>query len=201
MAVLYYQFAFEFHLILISYLTLVFGFARYYDYFMRVLFDEKQIHDRVQILADMINSDYKGQEVIAIGVLKGAVIFYSELVRKLKMPLYFDFIQIGTYGASKESSGKVRVIKDIEKDISGKHLLIIEDIIDTGFTLDWLIKTLKERNPASIKIAVLLDKKSKRKIPVKIDYIGFESPDEFVVGYGLDFDDKYRELPYIGVLK
>ena len=180
---------------------LVFKHVRYYDYFMKVLFDDRQIKDRIQILSDMINASFIGQEVIAIGVLKGAVIFYSELVRKLKIPLYFDFIQVGSYGAAKESSGKVRIIKDIEKDISGKNVLIIEDIIDTGYTLDWLLKTLKKRNPASMKVAVLLDKKSKRKVPVKVDYIGFEVPDQFVVGYGLDFDDRYRELPYIGVLK
>ncbi len=168
---------------------------------MKVLFDDKRIKDRIQSLADMINADFVGQEVIAIGVLKGAVIFYSELVRKLKMPLYFDFIQVGSYGAKKESSGEIRVIKDIEKDIKGKNVLIIEDIIDTGFTLDWLVKTLQKRQPASLKIAVLLDKSSRRKIPVKVDYTGFETPDEFVVGFGLDHDDKYRELPYIGVLK
>lgn len=168
----------------------------------KILFSGDKIKERLKAVADRVNSDYSGKgEIIAIGVLKGAVIFYSDLVRLLNIPITFDFIQVGSYGAQKGSSGKIRVIKDIEKDISGKHVLIIEDIIDTGFTLDWLVKTLKERNPASIKIAVLLDKRSKRKIPVKVDYIGFESPDEFVVGYGLDFDDKYRELPYIGVLK
>lgn len=168
----------------------------------KILFASDQIKQRVGQMARQINSDYKDLgEIIVIGVLKGAVIFYSDLVRLLNVPISFDFIQVGSYGAGKGSSGEIRVIKDIEKNISGKHVLIIEDIIDTGFTLDWLIRKIKDKNPASIKIAVLLDKKSKRKIPVKVDYSGFEAPDEFVVGYGLDHDDKYRELPYIGVFK
>lgn len=165
----------------------------------KILYTEDEIRARVQELGEKISKDYG--EVLAIGILKGASIFYADLVRAIKIPVYFDFMRVSSYGESSVSSGKVDIKKDLETDIAGKDVLIVEDIIDTGITMSFLLKVLKERNPKSVKIAALLDKPERRVANVNIDYLGFNVPDEFLVGYGFDYSEKYRNLPYIGILK
>ena len=165
----------------------------------KILYTEDEIRARVQELGEKISKDYG--EVLAIGILKGASIFYADLVRAIKIPVYFDFMRVSSYGENSVSSGKVNIVKDLETDIAGKDVLIVEDIIDTGITMSFLLKVLKERNPKSVKIAALLDKPERRVANVNIDYLGFNVPDEFLVGYGFDYSEKYRNLPYIGILK
>jgi len=165
----------------------------------KILYTEDEIRARVQELGEKISKDYG--EVLAIGILKGASIFYADLVRAIKIPVYFDFMRVSSYGESSVSSGKVNIVKDLETDIAGKDVLIVEDIIDTGITMSFLLKVLKERSPKSVKIAALLDKPERRVANVNIDYLGFNVPDEFLVGYGFDYSEKYRNLPYIGILK
>ncbi len=165
----------------------------------KILYTEDEIRARVQELGEKISKDYG--EVLAIGILKGASIFYADLVRAIKIPVYFDFMRVSSYGENSVSSGKVNIVKDLETDIAGKDVLIVEDIIDTGITMSFLLKVLKERSPKSVKIAALLDKPERRVANVNIDYLGFNVPDEFLVGYGFDYSEKYRNLPYIGILK
>ena len=165
----------------------------------KILYTEDEIRARVQELGEKISKDYG--EVLAIGILKGASIFYADLVRAIKIPVYFDFMRVSSYGENSVSSGKVDIKKDLETDIAGKDVLIVEDIIDTGITMSFLLKVLKERSPKSVKIAALLDKPERRVANVNIDYLGFNVPDEFLVGYGFDYSEKYRNLPYIGILK
>ncbi len=165
----------------------------------KILYTEDEIRARVQELGEKISKDYG--EVLAIGILKGASIFYADLVRAIKIPVYFDFMRVSSYGENSVSSGKVNIVKDLETDIAGKDVLIVEDIVDTGITMSFLLKVLKERNPKSVKIAALLDKPERRVANVNIDYLGFNVPDEFLVGYGFDYSEKYRNLPYIGILK
>ena len=166
-----------------------------------ILFSEKEIAETVSRLAARINADYGGEEIIVGVVLKGSLTFAADLIRKLDMPIRLDFIQASSYGSGSKSTGQVKIKKDLENDIGGKHLLLIEDIIDSGNTLAGLKKMLKDRGPASVKICALLSKPSRREVEIEAEYIGAEIPDEFVVGYGLDYDEKYRNLPYIGVLK
>ena len=166
-----------------------------------VLITEEEIAAKVKEIAEQINKDYAEKEIICVCILKGAVIFFGNLVKNLNMPLSFDFMVVSSYESGTVSSGQLKIKKDLEQDISGKHVLIIEDILDTGNTLKKLKEELTLRNPASIKLCSLLDKPSRRTADIECDYTGFEIPDEFVVGYGLDFDEKYRHLPYIGVLK
>ena len=165
----------------------------------KILYTEDEIRARVQELGEKISKDYG--EVLAIGILKGASIFYADLVRAIKIPVYFDFMRVSSYGENSVSSGKVNIVKDLETNIAGKDVLIVEDIIDTGITMSFLLKVLKERSPKSVKIAALLDKPERRVANVNIDYLGFNVPDEFLVGYGFDYSEKYRNLPYIGILK
>lgn len=168
----------------------------------KILISEEQINYRLKELGEMINRDYKDKDnILLVGVLKGAVIFMADIIRKINLPVQVDFMAVSSYGASTESSGVVRILKDLEEDVEGKHLLIIEDIIDSGLTLSYLYNILKSRKPASIKICALLDKPTRRKVDIKVDYLGFEIPDYFVVGYGLDYGERYRNLPYICVLK
>ena len=165
----------------------------------KILYTEKEIHSRVQEMGEEISKEYS--EIYSVGILKGASIFYADLVRAVKIPVMLDFMMVSSYGTESVSSGKVDIKKDLERDISGKDLLIVEDIIDTGITMKCLSKILKDRGAKSVKIAALLSKPDRREVEVDIDYLGFSVPDEFLVGYGLDYAEKYRNLPFIGVLK
>lgn len=165
-----------------------------------VLISESAIKKRIQELADDISKDYAGKEVVLICVLKGAVMFMVDLSKELKIPVAFDFMDVSSYNGGTKSSGIVKIVKDLNESIEGKNVLLVEDIIDSGRTLSYLVKVLKERKPASLKICTLLDKPERRIADVEVSYIGFNIPDEFAVGYGLDYDEKYRNLPYIGKL-
>ena len=166
-----------------------------------VLYTKEEIDKRVRELADIISSDYKEKDVIIIGVLKGAFIFMADLIRYLNVPCIVDFIRVASYGSGTVSSGKIEIKKDIETDIEGKDVLIIEDIIDTGLTMSFLMDKLKERNPHSLKVCVFLDKKHRREIELNADYVGFTMDEGFVVGYGLDFNEMDRFLADICVIK
>ncbi|WP_193391926.1 hypoxanthine phosphoribosyltransferase [Defluviitalea phaphyphila] len=166
-----------------------------------ILFTEEELLKKVEELGKKITKDYEGEELTVIGILKGSNIFMGDLIRKIDIPVYIDFMVVSSYGQSTESSGVVKVLKDLEHSIEGKNVLIVEDIIDTGLTLDYLKSNLLRRKPKSLKICTLLDKPARRKIDLKIDYKGFEIPDEFIVGYGIDYAEKYRNLPYVAVLK
>lgn len=145
--------------------------------------------------------DYEGKDLLLVGVLKGAIMFIVDLARAIDMPLTMDFMAVASYGASTRSSGIVRILKDLDMSIEGKHVLIVEDIIDSGLTLNYILDTLRTRNPASIRVCALLNKPSRRQVDVSVDYVCFDIPDEFVVGYGLDYNQVYRNLPFVGVLK
>jgi hypoxanthine phosphoribosyltransferase len=164
------------------------------------LFTTRQIQSKVKELAGRISEDYAGKEILAVGILKGACMFFSDIVRSVEVPLTIDFIIASSY-LKAESSGEVKVYYDIRGDISDKHVLLIEDIVDTGITLNHIRERVLERCPKSLKICAFLDKKERREVEVPLDYIGFEIPDKFVVGYGLDYDDKFRNLPYISTFK
>lgn len=168
---------------------------------LKVLISEEEIRQRVKELGSEITEEYKNKDLMIIGVLKGCMVFLSDLVREIKLPLIMDFMVVSSYGSSTKSSGVVRIIKDLEQDIMDKDVLIVEDIVDSGLTLSYLIEILKSRNPRSVKVCSLLDKPERRKSNVSIDYTGYRIPDEFVVGYGLDYDEVYRNLPYVCVLK
>lgn len=166
-----------------------------------ILLDAGTIAAKVGELGEEISTDYAGKEILMIGVLRGAVIFMADLARAIQVPVAIDFMAVSSYGSSSKSSGVVRILKDLDENVEGKHLLIVEDIIDTGLTLKYLLENLWSRKPASIKICALLNKPTRRKAEVPVDYNGFDIPDYFVVGYGLDFAGKYRNLPFIGILK
>lgn len=169
---------------------------------IRVLLPEEDIERRVTELGEQISRDYEGKCVHLICILKGGVMFTCELAKRISVPVTFDFMSVSSYGAGTESSGVVKIIKDLDEPLDGKDVLIVEDIIDSGRTLSYLIDILQKRNPASIRLCTLLDKPERRvKKQVKVDYSGFRIPDEFVVGYGLDYDQRYRNLPYIGVVE
>ena len=166
----------------------------------RILITSEEIGARVRELGQQITNDYAGQEILMIGVLRGAVIFMADLARSIKRPMDIDFMAITSYGLSTNSSGVVRIIKDLDEVVEGRHILIIEDIIDSGLTLNYLVDNIKSRKPASVRICTLLSKPDRRKVNVTVDYNGFIIPDHFVVGYGLDYAGRFRELPYLGVL-
>ncbi|MDF2520011.1 MAG: Hpt [Clostridia bacterium] len=166
-----------------------------------ILITEEQIKAKTKELGKLITEHYRGKDLVVIGVLKGCVIFLSDLVREIDLPLTLDFMVVSSYGTATKSSGVVRIIKDLEKDIQGKDVLVVEDIVDSGLTLSYLVEYLKSRNANSVKICSLLDKPERRKAQVTIDYSGFQIPDEFVVGYGLDFAEIYRNLPFVCILK
>lgn len=166
-----------------------------------ILVSEDDIKKRVVELGEMITKDYIDKDLVVIGILKGAVIFMSELVKNIKLPITMDFMAVSSYGKSTVSTGEVRIIKDLDFSVEGKELLVVEDIIDTGLTLSYLIDNLKKRGANSVKVCTLLDKPDRRTVGVEVDYLGFEIPDEFVVGYGLDYAERYRNLPYVGALK
>ena len=166
-----------------------------------VLVTAEQIQVRTAALAKQIDADYGDREPLLVGVLKGAVMFMSDLARSLERPSTMEFMAVSSYGSATTSSGVVRILKDLDRDISGQHVLIVEDIIDSGLTLSWLLKNLAARQPASIEVVALLRKPDAIKVPVRVKYVGFDIPNEFVVGYGLDYAERYRDLPYIGRLK
>ncbi len=160
----------------------------------------EQIQNKVKELADAISSDYDGKQILVIGILKGAFMFLSDIVKLIQVPMDIDFLIASSY-IKAQSSGEMQIHADLREDIRGRHVLLIEDIVDTGITLNYLKKLLMERNPASLKICTFLDKKSCRKVDVDLDYIGYQIPDHYVVGYGLDYENKYRNLPHIAVFK
>ncbi|HDQ14940.1 MAG TPA: hypoxanthine phosphoribosyltransferase [Sediminispirochaeta sp.] len=166
-----------------------------------ILFDEPALARRVAELGRRIEEDYRGRELLVIGVLKGANVFLGDLIRQIGLDLEVDFIAASSYGNATESSGVVRILKDLDYPIEGRHVLLIEDLIDTGLTLQYLAENFRSRGPASLKICTLLDKPERRKVDITVDYKGFDIPDEFIVGYGIDYSQKYRNLPYIATLK
>ena len=166
-----------------------------------VLLEEEAIQKRVKELGRQITRDYEGKELVLIGILKGAVVFFADLIRHVELPMSMDFMAISSYGNATKSAGVVRILKDLDKDIVGKHIIIVEDIVDSGLTLSFLKDNLVSRGAASLRICALLDKPERRKVDIKADYQGFTIPDAFVVGCGLDYAERYRNLPYIGVLK
>lgn len=169
---------------------------------VRILLNEEEVDKRIYEVAEQINRDYAGRQVHLICILKGGVFFTCELAKRLTVPVSMDFMSVSSYGSGTESSGVVRIVKDLDESIAGKDVLIVEDIIDSGRTLAYLIEILKQRNPKSIHLCTLLDKPERRvKKQVKVDYTCFTIPDEFVVGFGLDYDQRYRNLPYIGVVE
>ena len=165
-----------------------------------ILIEESTLQARIGELGDEISSDYHGRDLLLIGVLKGAVFFMSDLMRRLTVPCEIDFMAISSYGAATDSSGVVRILKDLDINIEGRHVLVVEDIIDSGLTLSYLMRNLEARNPATLEICALMTKPERREIEVDVRYVGFEIPNRFVIGYGLDFAERYRNLPFVAVL-
>jgi len=165
-----------------------------------VLIDEQTLRRRVAELGEEVSADYQGRDLLLVGVLKGAVFFMADLMRQLTVPCEIDFMAISSYGASTDSSGVVRILKDLDINIEGRHVLVVEDIIDSGLTLSYLIRNLEAREPATLEVCALMTKPERREIDVPVRYVGFEIPNRFVIGYGLDFAERYRNLPYVGVL-
>ena len=174
---------------------------RMHDDILKVLLTQEELREKVKELGRQITQDYQGKNLMIVTVLKGAVVFLADLMREIDVPAEIDFMVVSSYGAGTKSSGVVKIVKDLDVPLKDKDLLIVEDILDSGMTLSYLKELLEGREPRSIRIATLLDKPARRKVDLKADYIGYSVPDEFVVGYGLDYDEKYRNLPYIGILK
>ena len=171
------------------------------DDILRVLYSEEELEAKCAELGAQISKDYEGKNLLLVSVLKGAVVFMTDLMRHITVPCSIDFMVVSSYGSGVKTSGVVKIVKDLDADLAGKDLLIVEDILDTGMTLHYLKQLLQDRNPNSIRIATLLDKPERRRAAVRADYVGYQVPDEFVVGYGLDYDEEYRNLPYVGILK
>lgn len=167
----------------------------------RILLDKETIQARIRELGAEIAEAYRGQDLLLISVLKGSIVFMADLIRAIDLPHEIDFMATSSYGAGTQSTGVVRILKDLNKSITGRNVLIVEDIIDSGHTLDYLVRILQERQPASLRIVTLLDKPERREVAIHVDWTGFSIPNDFVVGYGLDYNEIYRNLPYIGVLK
>jgi hypoxanthine phosphoribosyltransferase len=167
----------------------------------RILVTEEEIRQKVGELGRAISEDYRGKQLLVVGILKGSIVFMSDLIRAIDLPLEIDFMEVSSYGHSTESSGAVRILKDLDVDIEGRDVLVVEDIIDTGLTLNYLMEILRARKPASLKVCTFLNKPSRRKVKMEADFNGYDIPDEFAVGYGLDYAEKYRNLPYVAVLK
>ncbi|CAB4688020.1 MAG: hypoxanthine phosphoribosyltransferase [Actinobacteria bacterium] len=165
-----------------------------------VLIDEERLQARIRELGAEISANYAGRELLLVGVLKGAVFFMADLMRQINVPCEIDFMAISSYGAGADSSGVVRILKDLDINIEDRHVLVVEDIIDSGLTLSYLVRNLESRGPASVDVCALLTKPERREIDVDVRYVGFEIPNKFVIGYGLDFAERYRNLPYVGVL-
>ena len=168
---------------------------------LRVLLTEEEVNEKIKKIVEQISKDYEGKQIHLICILKGGVFFTCELAKRLTIPVSLDFMSVSSYGSGTKSSGVVKIIKDLDEPLEGKNVIIVEDIIDSGRTLAYLIEVLKQRNPASIRLCTLLDKPERRVKDVKVDYVGFNIPDEFVVGYGLDYAQRYRNLPFIGVVE
>ena len=166
-----------------------------------VLFTEEVLQNKIKELAKRITNDYEGKELLVIGVLKGSVLFAADLIKNIKIPCGIDFMAVSSYGNSTETSGIVRILKDLDNEAAGKDILIVEDIVDSGVTLNYLLNYLKARKAKSVEVESLLTKPSRRRVELDIKYVGFEVPDEFLVGYGLDYAEKYRNLPFVGILK
>lgn len=165
------------------------------------LYSEEMLATRIKELGQQITKDYQGKKLIVVGVMKGANVFVADLIRNLDLDIVLDFIVVSSYGASTETTGVIRLLKDLDENIDSEHVLIVEDIIDSGLTLEYLVNNFETRHPASVKICTLLNKVERRKVDIPVDYIGFQVPDEFIVGYGIDYAEKYRNLPYVGILK
>ena len=168
---------------------------------IKQMLSEEQIAKKVVELAKRIEKDFEGEELLVVGILKGASIFVSDLIRKINLDVNIDFMSVSSYGNGTQSSGIVKILKDLDVNIEGKNVLIVEDIIDSGLTLSNLVETLKTRNPKSLKLCTLLDKPQRRVVDIHVDYVGFVIEDKFIVGYGIDWGEKYRNLPYIGVVE
>lgn len=166
-----------------------------------ILLTEEVIKEKIKELGAKISREYKDRNLLVVGILKGSVVFTADLIKNINIPCELDFMAVSSYGNSSETSGIVRILKDLDTNIDDKDIIIVEDIVDSGVTLDYLQRYLKARNAKSIKIAALLSKPARRKTEINVEYLGFEVPDEFIVGYGLDYAEKYRNLPFIGVLK
>ena len=166
-----------------------------------VVMSEQAIAERVRELAAQVDADYAGREVLLVGVLKGAVMFMADLARALRTPVSMEFMAVSSYGSSTSSSGVVRILKDLDREIADKHVLVVEDIIDSGLTLSWLLRNMRSRGPASVEVVALMRKPDAAKIDVPVKYVGFDIANEFVVGYGLDYAERYRDLPFVGLLK
>lgn len=168
---------------------------------INVLFSEEEVDARIRQMGEQISRDYAGREVHLICVLKGGSFFMCELAKRITVPVYLDFMSVSSYGSETKSSGVVKIVKDLDAPLAGKDVIVVEDIVDTGHTLSYLLEMLKGREPASLKLCTLLDKPDRREVEVPVDYTGFVIPDKFIVGYGLDYDQKYRNLPYIGTVE
>ena len=166
-----------------------------------VLYNEDQLRDKIRQMGEKVSKDYYGKDLILIGILKGSVIFMSDLLKEITIPCKMDFMAVSSYGNSTKTSGVVRILKDLDFEIQGKHVLIVEDIIDSGVTLKYLMKCLSARKPSSLEIICLLNKPERRKVDIDVKYVGFDVPDFFIVGFGMDYAEKYRNLPYVGILK
>jgi hypoxanthine phosphoribosyltransferase len=173
----------------------------YDDAVAEVLISEKEIQAKIEELAARISADYAGREIRMVGVLKGAFMVMSDLARALSVPLSIDFMSVASYGGGTSTSGVVRILKDLDRDVAGQHVLVVEDVIDSGLTLNWLLRNLRARQPASIEVAALLRKPAAAQVDVAVKYVGFDLDNVFVVGYGLDYAEHYRNLPFIGTLK
>ena len=173
----------------------------YEDILEKVLFSKEQLAKRIKELAAQLDKDYAGKTPLMVAILKGSVMFFTDLIREMTLPLEIDFMSISSYGSGVKSSGEEKMIKDLDNKIEGKDVIIVEDIVDSGYTMKYLTHLLEARNPSSIKICALLDKPSRRETDVAVDYKGFEVGNEFVVGYGLDYAARYRNIPFIGILK
>ena len=170
------------------------------DKLEKILLSEQDIREGIARLAAAVDADYKGEELLLVGVLNGALMVMADLSRALHNPITMDWMAISSYGAGTKSSGVVRILKDLDTDIKGKHVLVVEDIIDSGLTLSWLLSNLRQRQPATLEVCTLLRKPDAAKVRIDVKYVGFDIPNEFVVGYGLDFAERYRDLPFIGTL-
>lgn len=167
----------------------------------RILITSEEIQDKLRDMGERISADYAGTQLLLVGVLKGAFVVMADLARHIRLPLEFDFMAVASYGTATKTSGVVRILKDLDHELEGRDVLLVEDIVDSGLTLNYLLRNLRARRPASLEVAALLQKKDIQQVPIELRYLGFDIPNEFVIGYGLDYAERYRNLPYIATLK